>query len=204
MVQMKKLKSIMHRQAIELIIWDFDKVIFELDWAYQNTPGEFLADMYEKIKEIDSTIVGDKNEFVTRKFPYPEINELGRKHGKQMQDQIKFLYKRKESKALIKAIPNSEVIGFIQESDVPQAIWSNNLSVTIEQALQQAGIHGKISVISSLDKVIKSKPHAEGFEIIRKKHPNIDRKNILMVGDSLRSDKVAAKNAGIGFYHYQK
>jgi HAD superfamily hydrolase (TIGR01549 family) len=201
---MNKLNSAINNNSIELIIWDFDGVVFDLDWNYQSSPSEFLEKLYKEINRIDDSIIKDKNEFISRLFPYPEINEVGIKHGKSIQDQVKSLYEEKEAEALHKAIPHPQVIDFIKKSSLPQSIWSNNLSSTIKYLLKEVGIDNKINYISSFEKVLQAKPHVEGFKIIKSEYPEIDKKNILFIGDSLISDKVAAKNTGINFYHYQK
>jgi FMN phosphatase YigB (HAD superfamily) len=201
---MNELKSIIKNGSIRLLIWDFDGVIFKLDWKYQSTPAEFLEELYEEINKIDNSIIKDKDEFISRLFPYPEINEVGIRHGKKAQDQVKFLYAKKESAALHRAIPNQQIIDFIRESKLSQAVWSNNLSSTIEYLLKEAGINNRINHISTFDKVIQSKPHIEGFEIIKNAYPETNTKNILLVGDSLISDKAAAENTGINFYHYAR
>jgi HAD superfamily hydrolase (TIGR01549 family) len=142
--------------------------------------------------------------FVSRLYPYPEINEVGLKYGKKAQDRVKLLYKKKETDARDRAKPNKRVIDLIKQTKLPQTIWSNNLLSTISYLLKKAYISDKIQVVSSLDMVIQSKPNIEGFEIIRKHYPNIDKDKILLIGDSLISDKVSAQKANIGFYHYKK
>ncbi len=199
---MNKLKSIIKDKSIELLVWDFDGVIFDMDWYYQGTPYDLLEDLYEKINAIDNSIISDRDEFVARLFPYPEINEVGIRHGKDKQLEVKAIFKKKEAAALDRAVANQEVIDFIKDQTLPQAIWSNNLSSTIEYLLVKAEIDDKINIVSTLDKVIMSKPDIEGFEIIRKEYPKVSKDKILMIGDSLRSDKVGAENVGIGFYHY--
>lgn len=199
---MKKLKSVIEDNSIELIIWDFDCVVFDLEWSYRGTVTDFLEQIYEEINKIDSSIIKDKDEFVVREFPYPEINEVGIRHGKNAQAQVKSLFEQKESSALHRAVPNQEVISFIRKSGLHQSIWSNNLSSTIEYLLKEAEIDNKIDQIPSFEKVLLSKPNIEGFKIISDEYPKIDKKNIIFVGDSLRSDKIAAENSGVCFYHY--
>lgn len=203
-MSLNAVKSVIENSPIKLIIWDFDGVIYDLDWNFSNTPSDFLNELYGVIHSIDDSIIQDKKEFILRLFPYPEISEIGKKYGKSIQDKILSIYEEKESSSIHKAIPNYEVISFIKNCHISQSIWSNNLSSTIVTLLKKDAIREKIDVIASLDKVISSKPHTEGFQIIKNNYPEIDEKNILFVGDSLRSDKVAADGAGIGFVHYHK
>ncbi len=198
------LKQQIQKHNIKLVIYDFDGVIFDLCWNHQETPHGFLNDLYDAINKIDSSIIQNKTEFITRLFPYPEINEIGLKYGRAVQLQVKKLYQEKETAALDLAVPNQEIIQLIKTISLPQAVWSNNCASTIEYLLKQAAIDHKISAIASLDKVIRAKPQGEGLQLIKKIHPNINHQQILFVGDSLISDQAAARNTGIRFYHYQK
>lgn len=201
---MTKLEEYIKNETIDLVIWDFDGVIFDLDWYYQNSPSEFLEQLYFKIASIDESIINDKIEFISRKFPYPELNEVGVRFGREVQSEVKSLYLNKEMAAVDRAIPHEEIIDFINRLNKPQVVWSNNYSNTIIYLLEKAGIDKKIKFFTSLDKVLLSKPDCEGFNLIQSKYPNIKKENILLIGDSLVSDKVAAENCGIKFFHYKK
>lgn len=201
---MNSLKRYLQDNLIKLVIWDFDGVIFDLNWNYKTTPHQFLELIYDEINSIDTTIVEDKDEFIKRLFPYPEINEVGIKYGQEAQMKIKSIYQEKESTAVDRANPIQEVIDFIKNLDTPQSVWSNNYSSTIEYLLIKSGINKKIENIASFDKVTLSKPNIEGFNIIKKTYPRINKENMLFVGDSLISDKIAADNTGIKFFHYKR
>ncbi len=199
---MVTLEKLMNSAEVDLVIWDLDGVIYTLDWFYENSPAEFLALLADEITKIDVSIIKDRSEFLARRFPYPEINEVGMKYGKEAQLQVKSLYLHKEMAAIERAIPHPEVIEFIKHLNKPQAVWSNNYAKTIEYLLEKAGVANKIEVTASLDKVVLSKPDKEGFNLIQSHFPTIQPGRMVLVGDSLVSDKVAAVNAGIKFYHY--
>lgn len=201
---MRKLSDYINNEKNDLIIWDFDGVIYDLDWYYPNHISDYFEILYSKINSIDRTIIKDKTEFIARLFPYPEINEVGVKYGREVQLDVKSLYLKREMTAVKRAIPNVEVIDFIKKLNKHQAIWSNNYSNTINYLLNKAGIKNKIEFIASFEKVILSKPNIEGFELIKANYPKINKGNILLVGDSLVSDKIAARDAGIKFFHYVK
>lgn len=42
---MDKLKSVIAQKSIELLIWDFDGVIFDMDWYFQGTPYDLLEEL---------------------------------------------------------------------------------------------------------------------------------------------------------------
>lgn len=199
---MIKLAEIVNDKNIELVIWDFDGVICKLDWTYPTPSSELLKELCSKINDIDKSIIKDDAEFIARKFPYPEINEVGVKYGRETQLEVKSLYLKREMASVDRAIAFHEVIELIKKTSKPQAIWSNNYSNTIEYLLEKNGIKDRIGVIVSIDKVILSKPDIEGFALIKNRYPNIKKENIVLIGDSLVSDKVAAENSAIRFFHY--
>lgn len=199
-----KLKEFVDREHIELIIWDLDGVIYDLDWFYPESPDVFLEKLYSKINAIDRSVIIDRAEFFSRRFPYPEINQIGIKYGKDIQLEVKSLYLDREMSAVDRAIPHLDVLDIIKSISLPQIIWSNNYINTIEYLLKKGGIEDKIEYIVSLDKVILSKPDIEGFKLIQDHYPDIKKEHMLLVGDSLISDKVAASVCGIKFYQYIK
>ena len=202
----QKLAAYIQKNNIEYVIWDFDLVIYKLDWTKGETSYEFLAKLYSFFNDVDSKLILDKEEFIYRLFPYTEIDLYSRKHGKSSVQKVIDLFKERELNALKYAKPNNEVINLIKSIDtkIKHAIWSNNNYETITNLLEKSGIKDKFEIISTLDNVEFPKPDISGFRNIYKKFSNPEKSKILMVGDSLRSDKVAAQNAVIKFFHYDK
>lgn len=199
---MEELNKVIKDKNIELLIWDFDGVIFKMNWNYPNSVDYLLLEVFEAINKIDTTIIEDKEEFIIRQFPYPEINKVGIKHGIQKQNLVKKVLKKRELDALHLAEPNHEVIKFLRQTDLTSIIWSNNDSSVIKELVEKEGILPKFKDIIGLDKVLLSKPEREGFELIKSDFSKVDNSNILFIGDSIRSDQAAAISAGINFYHY--
>lgn len=202
----QKLEKYIEKNNIEFIIWDFDLVIYKLDWTKGETSYEFLGRLYSVFNDVDPQLILDKDEFIYRLFPYTEIDLYSRKYGKSSIQKVIELFKERELSALEYAKPNNEVINLIKSSntELKHAIWSNNNYQTIDYLLKESGVKEKFEIIATLDNVEYPKPDVSGFEIINEKFDNPDKGKILMVGDSLRSDKVAAENAGIKFFHYDK
>ncbi|HRN86177.1 MAG TPA: HAD-IA family hydrolase [Candidatus Dojkabacteria bacterium] len=202
----QKLEKYIEKNNIEFIIWDFDLVIFKLDWTKGETSYEFLGRLYSVFNDVDPELILDKDEFIYRLFPYTEIDLYFRKYGKSSIQKVIELFKERELIALEYAKPNNEIINLIKSTDanISHAIWSNNNYKTIEYLLEKSGIKEKFEIIASLDNVEYPKPDVSGFEIINEKFGKPNKERILMVGDSLRSDKVAAENSGIKFFHYDK
>lgn len=202
----QKLIKYIGENNIEYIIWDFDLVIYKLDWTKGETSYEFLARLYNVFNDVDPELILDKDEFIYRLFPYTEIDLYSRKYGKSSVQKVIDLFKERELNALEYAKPNNEVINLIKSTNtnILHAIWSNNNYKTIDYLLEKSDIKDKFEIIATLDNVEYPKPDISGFKNINKKFGNPDKKKILMVGDSLRSDKVAAENAGIQFFHYDK
>ena len=201
----KKLVQYIQKNNFKYIIWDFDLVIYKLDWSVGETSHDFLGRLYTIFNKVDPTLIQDKDEFIYRLFPYTEIDLYSRKHGRNAVQEVIDLFQKRELNGKDHAIPNAEVIDFIKsDKGIKHAIWSNNNLQTIEYLLKKSKILTRFETIATLDNVEYPKPDISGFEMIYDKFNKPDKKNILMVGDSLRSDKVGAQNAGIAFFHYDK
>ncbi len=112
-----------------------------------------------------------------------------RRKGESSVQKVIDLFKERESNALKYAKPNKEIIELIRSTDkkINHAIWSNNNLETIDFLLE------KFEIIATSDNVEYPKPDVSGFKINDEKFGNPDKDRILMVEDSLRSDKVATK-----------
>jgi len=202
----QNLAKYIEENNFQYLIWDFDLVIYKLDWTKGETSYEFLGRLYSVFHEVDPNLIKDKDEFINRLFPYTEIDLYSRKYGKPAIQKTIDLFLEREMKALEFAVPNIEIIDFIKSTSetIKHAIWSNNNLRTIENLLTQSELTHKFEIIASLDNVKFPKPDISGFEMIYGKLNKPDKKRILMIGDSLRSDKVGAENAGIAFFHYNE
>ena len=202
----QKLAKYIESNNFKYIVWDFDLVIYKLDWTKGETSYQFLERLYSVFHDIDPKLIQDKEEFINRLFPYTEIDLYSRKYGKSAVQKSIDLFQEREMNAIEYAIPNVDIIDFIKSSseNLKHAVWSNNNLKTIEYLLEQSKMTNEFVTIASLDNVKYPKPDISGFEKISDKLNNPDRNKMLMVGDSLRSDKIAAQNAGISFFHFIK
>lgn len=198
------LTEYLNKTSKQLLIWDFDLVIYKLDWVTTVPWDKYFERIYSLINNVDPTIIKDKQEFYQRKFPYPEIDKIGEIHGENALKTLKDSMYQREFAGLSKAIPNNIVIKFIQNSadKYQHAIWSNNFLPTIEYLLKQSELTENINFISTYDKVSFAKPNIEGFTLIENHFKHIPKSKMLMIGDSLRSDKAGAEIAGIDFFHF--
>jgi len=189
----------------QLLIWDFDQTIFTLDWFSGESIHDFLERIYNSINKVNSSIIKDKNEFIERLFPYPEIDMLGVQSGQDARAIPVDVMNKKEMANIDSAKPENDVINFIQDTrdKYNHVIWSNNTFESIKILLERVNLENIFSVIASLDILKRAKPDIEGFNKITKPFPNIAKESMLMIGDSLRSDKAAAENADIDFFHYK-
>jgi 5'-nucleotidase len=202
----QKLNDFVKKNNFKYIIWDFDLVIYKLDWTRGETSHQFLTRLYKIFHEVDPDLINDKDEFIYRLFPYTEIDLYSKKYGKSAVKKVIDLFQERELNGIDYAVANNSVIDFIKSTDknIKHAIWSNNNLQTIEYLLKKSKIENEFVTIATLDNVQFPKPDISGFETIYADFNNPDKSKILMVGDSLRSDKVAAENAGIAFFHYNK
>jgi FMN phosphatase YigB (HAD superfamily) len=196
------LLTLLERCPKKLLIWDFDKTLVELDWFSDEPFEAFFERLYRGIRAIDSHIIDDKQAFFRRLFPYPEIDTIARHYGPAAADTVKAILFQKERSCRERGRPEDLLIRLIanSEREYSHAIWSNNHQETIRYFLQANRISNRIGSIASYDQVSCAKPHPEGFEIIRKAYPDIALDQILLIGDSLRSDSAAAAAVEIDFF----
>lgn len=76
-------------------------------------------------------------------------------------------------------------------------VVTNGVSQTQHQRLQEAKLAPYFKEIFISEEVGYQKPMPEFFEHVFQKIPNLDKKKTLIIGDSLSSDILGGKNAGI-------
>lgn len=200
------LSNFLKNRSKKLLIWDFDKVIFDLYWGTEDERVDFLGNFFDKIVEFDSNVGRDRKEFIDRKYVYPELDEIFKLYGEDVVNRFKRIMFRREQTNLHKAIPNSSIIKFLKsnKNNFRNIIWSNNSLKTVSSLLEKQEIEGIFEFFVTYDRVNLSKPNLEGFTHIESFAPDVKKEEMLMIGDSLRSDKKAAEAAKIDFYLYEK
>jgi len=92
---------------------------------------------------------------------------------------------------------NSNLIGYIKKVDKHYAIFSDNLTSTVNKILYELGIATKFKIVIGKDSVSDFKPSGEGIlKIID--FFSVGNDEIILVGDS-EKDKIAAESVGIRF-----
>ncbi len=196
------LQSLLRQSHKKLLIWDFDKTLVDLDW-FGGEPVEIFFDrVYQRICAIDERIIDNKQAFFDRLFPYPEIDAIVRRYGSDAAKTVKAILFEKERQCMSSGTPEQLLLDFISDTHqtYDHAIWSNNHQDTISYYVQKNGIAEHVGVIASYDQVSFAKPHPEGFEMIAKRYPTITQGDMLIIGDSPRSDQVAANAVGVDFF----
>lgn len=184
------------------IIFDFDGVIYSLDWDWGS--GNALQEFRKKIRDAVAEIDPELPPKSGLEFRSTILADLAiKKHGDLAKDILFPIYREKEATLLDTATPHKKTIEFIKEQsgNFDLYIWSNNQLNTIERLLKRSGIMENFKLIAARDKFAFAKPEVSGFELIYRPETQ-QKRDFIMLGDS-DYDEEAAKNAGIDFVYYK-
>jgi HAD superfamily hydrolase (TIGR01549 family) len=93
---------------------------------------------------------------------------------------------------------NCSLIEYVKENDKIYAIFSDNMSVTVKNILEKAGIINKFHVVLCKDNVAKFKPDIEGLKKILETLNVYNKTEVIFIGND-EKDKLIAENVGIDF-----
>lgn len=178
----------------KILIFDLDDTLVHLniDW------GEYISASKSFFQEHDPAIIEGKtsfNELHTAESLYFE------KHGKDGKEAFRQVTEPIEL-AMDGFYPNEKLIDFMisHEDDFDEYyIWTSNHTKTAQKVLEELSLLEKFKKIISKDTVTRMKPNGEGFKYIY--DDRYFKKDYLFLGNSLFSDKGAAEDAGIDFFH---
>ena len=183
------LSTYLSLHAKKLLIFDFDETLAMLvtDW------GKMLDEIYVDLLKIDKEIM---TPYTPSTMSYQLFNDLIKKHGSSVKKLLENHYQKAEGEDLKGINPNPELINFIKNNNnYNYYIWSNNLSATIIEVLEDAGIADKFRTIISANDNLFYKPDTSDIQ----KMIIGDKKDWLMIGDG-ENDKLAANALGIDFF----
>ncbi len=179
LVRLKKYKN---------IIYDFDMTLaaIKIDWAEWHVQAEKL------FRQYDNNIIYPRSATV-----HLLQNELVKKYGKDIRDEMSKMNEQYEYNYYIKLIPNKELIAFIKgNKDKHHFIVSNQNRLLLSKALKELGIDEYIERSITRDDVYYIKPDPEG--LLKLIDPDQPLKDYIYVGDVL-SDEQAAQSTGMDF-----
>ncbi|MCQ2741999.1 MAG: YjjG family noncanonical pyrimidine nucleotidase [Bacilli bacterium] len=103
---------------------------------------------------------------------------------------------------------NDEAYDVIKSIKVPQYGATNGTKIAQKKKIKGSGLDRLLEAVFISDEIGYEKPSIEYFDYvfsyIKDKHGSIDKKDIVIVGDSLTSDIQGGNNAGIATVWYNK
>jgi len=194
-----KLKNYLTNNSKKHIIFDFDGVIFQLNW-YTNSLIDYKNKIWNAVAQIDGNLIDMVDDDIMANY---KLSDLAiKRYGQKAKDIIFKIYKEKESTLIDTAKPLLDTINFIKENKDKYTyhIWSNNMTNTLIEVLKSKNLVKYFETIIGRDQVDFAKPDIGGFNKIF--DPKIhDKSDFIMVGD-FKSDEISAINAGIDFVYY--
>ena len=184
------------------IIWDFDGVLYFMDWHYGEDLDVWCDKLWQLLEEYDPEV---RKKFKSGlKYPYEHSDYISHQYGKIAMQKINDFYREKELSILPVSPMNTNLINLINDLDsgIEHYIWSNNQQAMISKALEKAHVSNKFKAIISRDKVELAKPNLHGFKIIQSQ-TKIPVEDFLFVGDSLNTDKLVAQQLNMDFFYYK-
>lgn len=178
----------------KLVIFDFDGTVgrVKVDWPSCRVElRKYLQDKFQ-LAISDNTRVDE--------MEYLVFEKLGQE---ALADILKF--RRRYEEAYSGVAPNADLIKAITTSKTQNnnfTIWSNNLKVTVQRAVQDLGLDGFFSYIVGLDNTLSPKPNPEGGLEILSQYVILPEE-VLMIGDNPNIDGAAAKNLGVDYLNVQ-
>ncbi len=197
---MHPLSDYLAKHKKKYLIFDFDETLFYLKLPWQifiEKHHDYFAEIDRNLLEQlgkDHHVLGMTNIFVSR-------------YGKDALKECLEWAEQFERDYLEKVVENKELTHFVKTAskDYRCFVWSSNFTSTITPVLENNNMHKDFELIVGRDKVRYMKPEPDGFALIKKHFKSqgipTNAKDFLMIGNSLSSDKGAADNAAIDFFH---
>lgn len=187
------LQSFLKKNKKTHLIFDFDETLVKLILPWEI----WHSKINEKLNNLDKKILKD---YLSGKIDLSTLQNLYiQKFGKDAKELIIKNAHDFESSTLKGNFPNPELIDFIKNNNLHKMfVWSSNTRITVHKILDQHQIKNRFKKIITRQDVDLLKPYIEGFNLIHDQ--KIPLKNYLFIGNS-EPDRIAAKAAGIDFYH---
>lgn len=192
-------------ELIEVMSKDYKKFIFDLDYTLlipdwsceddyfrENIAPEEQKDFFDKKQDI-------LNEYETRfpKYNLKTLSDYFRNYGFNVSEEVIERWMEYNGENIKDEIPEGviEFLKYLKEKGKEVVILTNWFSKTQILRLERTGLVKYIDKIVAWDDAMK--PNIESFELAIWK---TDKKDCIMIGDSIKSDKAGAKDAKIDCY----
>ena len=183
-------------------IFDQDYTILIPDWSKED---DYFRETI--LPEEQEEFFKQKQDIITKyelTFPKYEFNTLSnhfKNHGFNVSEEVLNGWMIHNSEAIKDEIVDGviDLFKYLKEKNKEIVILTSWFSGTQIPRLKRAGLYKYIDRIVAGDDAMK--PDLESFELAI---GNTPKEDCLMIGDSIKSDKVGAENAGIDYYIVDK
>jgi YjjG family noncanonical pyrimidine nucleotidase len=191
----------------ELLIFDLDNTLFDYNKAenyaldktlnyFRITSSEFLKESYRIINERNWQKL-ERGEITSMQLRELRFKEFGEHHGFNWDPaEVSRIYLEYLGKGGF-IIEGADVLLNELRKVYPLASVTNGISDVQRSRLKNSPFEGFFNPLIISDEVGVAKPHADIFRILFEKAGSVDKKSVLMIGDSLSSDMKGASDFGM-------
>lgn len=186
----------------ETYIFDLDYTLLIPDWSKEDDylkkhiPIEEQEEFFKQKQDILN-----KYELIYPKYDFKTLSDFFRIHGFTISEDVieGWMYHNGETIKDVVADGALELLKYLKESGKEVVILTSWFSGTQIPRLKRTGLYQYIDRIVAGEDAMK--PNLESFELAL---ANTPKEKAIMIGDSIKSDKIGAENAGIDYYIVDK
>lgn len=190
---MKLYKKFIFDLDYTLLIPDWSK---EDDYLREHIPSEEQEEFFKQKQDILN-----KYELEYPKYDFKTLSDYFNSYGFTVTEETIEGWMIHNGDAIKDEVVEGvrELFEFLKENDVEIVILTSWFSGTQIPRLKKTGLYDYIDKIVAGEDAMK--PDLESFELAI---GDTDKEDCIMIGDSIKSDKVGAENAGIDYYIVDK
>ena len=190
---MKLYKKFIFDLDYTLLIPDWSK---EDDYLKEHIPAEEQEEFFKQKQDILN-----KYELEYPKYDFKTLSDYYKSYGFTITEETIEGWMIHNGDAIKDEVVEGvhELFEFLKENNVEIVILTSWFSGTQIPRLKKTGLYDYIDKIVAGEDAMK--PDLESFELAI---GDTDKEDCIMIGDSIKSDKVGAENAGIDYYIVDK
>ena len=183
-------------------IFDLDYTLLIPDWSKEDDYlrlNVFPDEQEEFFKQKQDIL--NKYELEFPKYDFKTLSDFFKSFGFHLSEEVINGWMLHNGDAIKDKIADGalELLTFLKKENAEIVILTSWFSGTQIPRLKRSGLYNFVDKIVAGDDAMK--PDLESFELAI---GDTDKKDCIMIGDSIKSDKVGAENAGIDYYIIDK
>ena len=183
-------------------IFDLDYTILIPDWSKEDEflKGSISKEQQEKFFKQKQNILNEF-ELTHPKYDLKALSDFFKSHGFDVSEEVIYGWMIHNGETIIDEVVDGvvELFEYLKGNGKKIIILTSWFSATQIPRLKRTGLYKYVEKIVAGDDAMK--PNLESFELAIGDTP---KEECLMIGDSIKSDKMGADNAGIDSYIVDK